>query len=348
VSTSDPQPSRRRAAWLLALALAVLAYLAHAGLHAVPNLPGSAILALVFGLVVGNAGVLPSAVRGGMRGVVKHSIGPAIVLIGAGLDLAVLADPRIGLRGFVTVVGAMGAAFLSSMLFAGWCGLSRRTGLLLGAGTAVCGNSAIVAAAPVVKAGEDEIVLSLGVINLLGVLAMFAVPPLGLLAGLGRPEVGILSGTTIHAVPQAVAAGESLGPDALALATLFKLVRVALLAPTIVLLALTTGRGEGARPGAGRLLRQVPWFVWGFLLAALLHSVGALDARVALPGLEAAPLARLLQSAGKFLLAAALAAIGLQIEVRAFLRVGPKVLLSGTLAAATMVATALVLQWGLA
>jgi uncharacterized integral membrane protein (TIGR00698 family) len=336
------EPAASRApdwrAWSLCLLVAVGAYFLRHLLREFRDVPGPAILALIAGVILGNFSPLRPAWTDGCGRVIKRGIPYAILLIGAGLDLSILSDPKLGLAGLLTVILTMVVAFASSLLFARLLGLSRGTGLLLGAGTAICGNSAIVAVAPVVKARDEEMVLSLGVINLLGVLVMLAVPPLVRLLGLTAETGGVIAGTTVHAVPQAIAAGDSLGERALELATLFKLVRVALLAPMVVLIAMLFARGKG-KPRGG-LLRAVPWFIWGFVAMAALKTVGWLDWTV---GGETAAW-EALKAGGKFLLAVVMAAVGIGIRLRAFLRIGPRALAAGALATAAMLAVAVALQ----
>ena len=130
--------------------------------------------------------------------------------------------------------------------------LWKRTALLIGAGTAICGNSAIVAVAPLIDATDEDLMLSMSTINLLGLPLMFLFPLAGAMLGLGDQAYGVWAGTSIHAVPQVVAAAFAFSPGAGSIATLVKLVRVALLAPfTFVLaIAIRTAQADGRGPGA--------------------------------------------------------------------------------------------------
>src|SRR5690606_19367004 len=145
---------------------------------------------------------------------------------------------------------------------------------LLGAGTAVCGNSAIVAVAPVVSAPEEDVAASLAAVNLYGLLVMLAVPAIAAPLGMPEAHAGVWAGTTVHAVPQAISAGAAVGETAAEIATAFKLVRVAMLAPLVLLIALITAR----RGTSGvRFSKLVPWFVWGFVVASALKTAGLLE-----------------------------------------------------------------------
>ncbi|MEL6714018.1 MAG: putative sulfate exporter family transporter [Planctomycetota bacterium] len=311
--------------------------------------PSASVLALVLGLLVGALpGVRATAGRGAGR-VTKATIPWAIVLIGFGLDLGPLLRSGSLAAGLGITVALMAVAFLGALLGARALGLSRDAGLLLGAGTAVCGNSAIMAVAPAIDADDDEVGLSIGVINLLGVLMLFALPPLAGALGVAAEEGGALAGLTVHAVPQAIATGGAFGERALEWATLYKLLRVALLVPVVLLVSVLVGRRSGDAPRA-----RVPLFVPLFVAAAVLRGLGWADAEVRVPGLGAeglgsegpAPLWAQLKAVGRIALAVALAAIGLGLDLRSLVRVGPRFLLAGLIALVPPVALGLALvRW---
>src|SRR5205823_11120198 len=102
----------------------------------------------------------------------------------------------------VCIVLSIAAAVWFGRLFGVWF----RTGLLIGAGTAICGTSAIVAVAPLIEAEDQDLMLSIGTVNILGLGLMFLLPALGALLRLSDEAFGIWAGTSIHAVPQVVAA----------------------------------------------------------------------------------------------------------------------------------------------
>ncbi len=298
--------------------------------------PSTSVLALLFGMVAGGLPGLRARLASTMKTVSKQAIPIAIVAIGFGLDLEpLLASGQLGVSVGLVLVG-MAVAFGASMLFGKLFGLDPRASMLLGAGTAVCGNSAIMAVAPTVDAKEEDLGLSIGVINLLGVLMVIALPPAVSSFGVTNAEGGALAGLTVHAVPQAIATGEAFGAEATVLATVFKLLRVVMLAPVVFLLAfvLRRVRGEGdiQKKKAG-----LPWFVLLFVVAAVIRALGPLDTDLKL-GVESKPIWSWIQLAGKFLLGVALAAIGMSLDIKTLIRVGPRVLLAGTCAVVAMVA----------
>ena len=148
--------------------------------------------------------------------------------MGAGLDLTQVAV--VGPRALAITVACIGVSCIASIYLGGWFGVWPKISLLFGAGTAICGTSAIVAAAPLIDAEDEDITLAVGPVNVLGLLLMFCFPLLGSLMHLSDGAFGVWAGTSIHAVPQVVAAGFAFS-ERRVLATLVKLVRVTLLAP---------------------------------------------------------------------------------------------------------------------
>ena len=217
----------------------------------------------------------------------------------------------------------------------------------MGAGTSICGTSAIVAVAPVIDADHDDLLLSVSTVNLLGLLLMLALPLLGGWTGMRNDQFGVWAGSTVHAVPQAVTTGFAFGGDSGAIATLVKLVRVTLLAPFILLVALVfRKRRAGVKMQLSKLL---PAFIYGFAALAVINTLGllpeltfrALGAR----GPITIALAKVLAEAGNLLLTLSMAAMGLEVNMRFLLRTGGPALATGALASlAQCLATWLVIR----
>ena len=148
----------------------------------------------------------------------------------------------------------------------------------IGAGTAICGTGAIIAAVPVIGAGDEDVAISVGAVNLLGLARMICLPLLGGLLQLPRDVYGIWAGTSIHAVPQVVTAAFAFGEESGSLATLVKLMRVTLLAPFLILLVLIYSKNKAGEGYHVRLSKMIPSFLWGFLLLAALTTMQLIPA----------------------------------------------------------------------
>ena len=284
---ADTQEKKGRL-WLgvsVALLLTVLAW----WLHQLPIFPftiegaklehpiGFSILAILLGMLVANVAPV-SSMLAGCRWITRWCIPIAVVLLGASVDLTALGGIGWKLFGVIIVIMlvAMGVAYAVGRSL----GMSAKSCYLLGVGTAVCGSSAILAVSPVSGADDEDVVISVGVVNLVGLLAMFTCAATLWAMPLNAEIFGAWAGVSIHAVPQVIAAAESHGGDAVAMATLVKLTRVTLLAPLVLLTALWVSRsakGSGVRKK--NLLAHLPWFVWGFMVCLLYTSPSPRDQR---------------------------------------------------------------------
>ena len=335
--------------YALSITIAAIAY----ALHALPFAPFTVvgeggvrhpisppIVAVLIGLLARNLLALPESCKAGCKSAIRTYIPVAIVLTGGGLNLAIVGT--VGLNALLVIVACIGVALAGGYYLGRACGLSSNTSLLLGAGTAICGNSAIVATAPLIDAKDDDIVLSIGTVNLFGLLAMLVWPLVGGLLSLGSEAFGVWAGTTIHAVPQVVAAGFAYSAESGTLATMVKLVRVACLAPMVFFLAILYARRHAANHDGSSLsvhyARLVPWFVWGFLILSVANTVGFLPTLTFRPtnpfmpgegSLITIPLDAACTFAANLLLTMDMAAIGLEVNLRQLVAVGGKALLAG-------------------
>jgi len=116
----------------------------------------------------------------------------AIVLIGLRVPLSRFRE--LGLETLVLTVVALAVGLGATLALARLLGVPRRLATLLALGTAGCGNTAIVAAAPIIRARRDEIAYAVAAITTFGTAAVLVFPPLGHALGLGDTEFGIWAG----------------------------------------------------------------------------------------------------------------------------------------------------------
>lgn len=347
-AVKTPAKWSHTATWGACAALTALVYWARPLLHEAVDgskfLPSKSVLALVLGVLVGALPGVRARLGAGAKRTSKEAIPVAIVLIGFSLELGKFFEGGSIVASIFVVLVAMLTAFAASLGFGRLFGLDPRASLLLGAGTAVCGNSAIMAVAPTVGPKDDDLALSIGVINLLGIVMVFALPGVAGLFDIEGARGGILAGLTVHAVPQAIATGTAFGADGAEPATLYKLMRVAMLAPVVLILAaaLRRVRGEGSDEAKAT---GIPLFLVLFVVAAIVRATGIVDRPLTL-GDTTQALWQWAKLVGKFLLGIALAAIGLGLNLRTLIQVGPRVLIVGFLAVTAMVAvTAPLVSW---
>ena len=173
-------------------------------------------------------------------------------------------------------------------------------------------TATIAATAPAIGATSDDVAASIAFTAVLGVVVVLVLPLLAPVLGLSPTQYGVFAGLTVYAVPQVLAATAPIGPLSVQIGTLIKLVRVLMLGPVVLVLALVSKHAGRERPGLRQL---VPWFIVGFLLLMALRSVGLM------PQPLVAPLAWL----ANILTVIAMAGLGLGVDVRVVARAGGRV-----------------------
>lgn len=282
---------------------------------------------LVFAIVLGTlfhtvAGLAPS-LKAGVDFSATVVLEIAIVLLGASVSIATIADAGGLMIGIVA-----GTVILSLMASYGLCrmlGLPDQLATLVACGNSICGNSAIVAAAPVIGARSDDVAASVAFTAALGIVVVILLPPLFPLFRFSEWQYGVFAGMTVYAVPQVLAATAPVGVASVQMGTLVKLLRVLMLGPVILLLRLKTGSSsrQGGRLPFGRL---VPWFIVGFFLMMCLRSLAVITGDV----LDVA------KSGSAVLTTVSMAALGLSVDMRTVFASGGRVLLAGILSLATL------------
>lgn len=294
-------------------------------------------VAVALGLVIGHWVPLPSLFSPGLRLAMKRFLRTGIALLGAQLSFAVVLQLGVSAVGIIVALAA-GTLLLVGLL-ARALRLEARPALLIAIGTAICGNTAILAAAPIIAARDRDVTFAVGVITLFGTMAVLMYPVIGGALALDPTVFGYWAGTAVNDTSQVVATGFAYGERSGEVATVVKLTRNLLLAPVLFLIAVGWPRAERrAEPRVPRYAEAVPVFVLGFIGMALLNSVGAFDAQLSGRGLSAwfGDLARLL-------VLIALAGVGLSTRLSALRAVGIRYLYLGLLAALALAGTSLVL-----
>lgn len=290
----------------------------------VPPIFSEVLIAIILGLTIANSIRLPATVKPGIRFALQRVLRAGIILLGARLSLGDVLAIGGQAVGFIIVLMAIALVFAYGVGRA--LGLPRRLALLIGVGTAVCGNSAIIATAPVIEADEREVSFAVATITLFGMLAVFLYPLIGAALGLAEPTFGLWAGTAVNDTSQVVAAAAAYGATALSTATVVKLTRNALMAPLILGIAWWWGRSAGAaRKGAAG---AVPLFVLGFLVVVVLRTVGLLQP----------PITGWMDDVARFCILMALAGVGLNTSLADLRKTGPAPLLLG-LGTAFLIAT---------
>ena len=306
------------------------------------------LVAVLIGLVVRNTLRLPARTQPGITFAIHHLLRLGIILLGLRLSLQdVIATGLSSLFLIILCIAfALALAFSAGRLLK----IPIRLATLIGVGTAICGNSAIVATAPTIEAKEDEVGFAVATITLFGLLAVIFYPLIGQSLHLTDRVFGIWSGTAVNDTSQVVATASAYSPAALNIATVVKLTRNTLMAPIIVLIGLVYQRmGEKTQATKFTLGKVVPLFVLGFLAMSLVRTLGVaagfFPQNVAQPGNLIANAAFLnsLDEVSKFLILMALAGIGLGTNVSSLRTIGLKPFVAGLCVASVLAVVSLIL-----
>jgi uncharacterized integral membrane protein (TIGR00698 family) len=194
----------------------------------------------------------------------KYLLQVAVVCLGFTMNLH--ESLKSGSEGMsFTIVSVIGVMVLGS-LFGYYMHINRKTSYLISSGTAICGGSAIAAVGPVIKANENEMAVSLGVVFILNAIALFIFPPIGHLLGMSETQFGTWAAIAIHDTSSVVGAGEVYGPVAFQTATLIKLTRALWIIP----LALATM--FIFRDKTSSIKKSIPWFIFVFIIAMVVNT----------------------------------------------------------------------------
>ena len=277
------------------------------------------VLAILIGAAIRSVWTPPAALKPGVEFSARTLLEIAVVLLGASVSAAtVLAiGPGLLLGTAVVVVLALAVSYGIGRLLR----LPHRMAVLIACGNAICGNSAIAAVAPVIDAEADDVSAAIAFTAVLGVAVVLLLPLLGSVLQMSEVRYGVLAGLTVYAVPQVLAATLPVGAVANQAGTLIKLVRVLMLGPVCLGLAILTAvRGREAE--AATALRRgvpihqlVPWFIIGFLLMMAARSMGLIPA-AAVP---------VMADTAKILTGLSMAALGLSTDARAVARSGVRI-----------------------
>ncbi|CAN5884609.1 YeiH family protein [soil metagenome] len=316
---------------LLAAMSIALGQLPYAQEHALSALT----MAIVLGMVCGNTFFprISVACLPGLAVAKRHLLRLGIVLYGVRLTFQDVG--QVGIAGVLIDAIMLSSTFALALLVGvKLLKLDRVTVMLIGAGSSICGAAAIMATEPVLRARAGQVTVAIATVVVFGSAAMLLYPFLYELnvqwhwLALTPAQFGIYLGASVHEVAQVVAAGRAVSPEVANAAVIAKMVRVMILAPFLLMLSayVTTAQrqpeSDSRPPQAVATGLSLPWFSLVFIAMVGLNSVLVLP-----PALVSS-----LTELDTFLLAMAMAALGLTTHVSAIRQAGVKpLLLAGVL-----------------
>lgn len=325
---------------LIALAIAALAkLLEHIESAAGLNFIGASVIALFIGMLI-NAVFKPNSVTSpGIKFTSKKILKFAIILLGASLNIKTVLT--VGRFSLIVMVFTLATCFGLGALIGKALGLNWKTSSLINAGTGICGGSAIAAIAPVIEADDRDIAYGLSATFLFDTIMVLVFPILGRLLGLSDAAFGLWAGTAVNDTSSVVATGYAFSEAAGDLATMVKLTRTLSIIPAVLVFAAVSLHIKKKEQSSGKVevsIKKIfPWFILGFLAMSALTSLGLIPE---------AP-AAMLKSISKFLMIAALAAIGLNTDLKSLCRSGAKPMLHGFIVSVLVIIVAIAVEYAL-
>lgn len=236
-----------------------------------------------------------------------------VALLGARISVELMIG--LGVELIAVVILGVILTILFGLVGAKVLGRGLRFGVLTGGSVAICGASAAMAISAVLPKNEHSernLIFTVLSVTVMSTIAMIVYPILTELSMFNDEVSGVFLGGTIHDVAQVVGAGFSVSEETGEVATLVKLIRVAMLAPVVLIISLVVrnhvedGALEGKRPPI------LPMFVVGFLAFATLNSLHLIPAVV----VEA------MSSTSRWALLISIAAVGMKTSLKRILDVG--------------------------
>lgn len=319
----------------VAIGIALVATLAERALP-IP-LVGASIIALFIGMGMNSFAPSSTGLEAGLTFTSKTILKFAIVLLGASLSIGTILEVgklSLSVMFFTLLTCFGGGYFVGKALKLDW-----KLSNLISAGTGICGGSAIAAIAPVIDAKESDIAYAMSATFLFDVAMILLFPLMGRALGMSNQAYGLWAGTAINDTSSVVAAGYAFSEAAGDFATMVKLTRTLSIIPTVLIFSaiqytLTQKKTQESPTQTHKnvsLLSLFPWFIVLFVGMALLNSAGWIPSM----------LSRFLKQTSKFLMVAALAAIGLKTDLKEMRQSGLNPMFHGFIISALVVVVAL-------
>ena len=302
------------------------------------GLLGASIIALFTGTIV-NSFFHPAWMKPALKFTSKKILKAAIVLLGASLSVSTIMS--VGKMTFFVMIFTFAMCFGGGYFIRRLFGLNWKLSNLISAGTGICGGSAIAAIAPVIDADDKDIAFAISSTFLFDMAMIALYPLMGKALGMSDIAYGIWAGTSVNDTASVVASGYAFSEAAGDFATMVKLTRTIAIIPTVLVFAWIGTRIKQKEMKASNdgkkvnLLKIIPWFIGGFLLLAILNSIGII------PG----AISGMMKTTSKFLMVTALAAIGLNTSITDFKKAGLAPMFYGITIDTLVTLTALVVIW---
>jgi uncharacterized integral membrane protein (TIGR00698 family) len=230
---------------------------------------GQLVIAILIGMGWKASIGIPVQLMIGVSFASKKLLRVGIILLGMKLNLVDIyqAGFSVFLIAVINVTFTLIVVFFLARLFK----VERNLAILTACGTAICGAAAVVAISSQIKARENDTAIAVATVCLIGTAFTILYTLFYSKFGLTSVEFGIFSGGTLHEIAHVIAAAAPAGSDAVDMAVIVKLTRVALLIPVAFVISLYVNKDKAKK---GKSPLPIPWFIVGFLVMSFIHTLG--------------------------------------------------------------------------
>ncbi|MGL4986052.1 MAG: YeiH family protein [Treponemataceae bacterium] len=307
------------------------------------HLIGASVIALFLGMILNSVFDLKFFDKG-LHFTSKRVLKFAIILLGASLDINTIL--QIGKLSLIVMVFTLLTCFGGGFFIGKLLGLNWKLSNLISAGTGICGGSAIAAIAPVIEADNKDIAYAMSATFLFDMVMIIAFPFMGHALNLSDIAYGLWAGTAVNDTSSVVAASFAYSEAAGDFATMVKLTRTLSIIPVVIIFSLINMRfkkrsivrnhGDESQVKSNlHIFKLVPWFIVGFILLSVINSFGVIPS-VAIEQSK---------NLSKFLMVAALSAIGLTTSFKDMKQSGVNPMIHGFIISLLVVIVAIVVEY---
>lgn len=275
------------------------------------------IVGIILGMIYANSlrVHLPQAWVPGVIFCTKSLLRWGIILYGMRLTFQdVIA---VGMAGLTIDIVIVAGTLILGVLVGKAMKMDKDLALLTATGSSICGAAAVLGAEPVLKSEPYKTAIAVATVVIFGTIAMFLYPVLyrsGIM-GLNANQMGIFAGATLHEVAHAVGAGDAMGTEVANTAVIAKMLRVILLAPVLLLMAILIPKVRKSHRNKNEKTKiTIPWFAFGFLVVIGINSFQIIPDFIV----------KFLNNLDTFLLTMAMTALGVETSFSKFKKAGPK------------------------
>lgn len=324
----------------------VIAFVAQLIEESLPiHLIGGSVIALFIGMAINQFGT-PKVFQDGLKFTSKKVLKFAIILLGASLNIQTILT--VGQMSFTVMCFTLFTCFGGGYFIGKALGLDWKLSNLISAGTGICGGSAIAAIAPVIDAEDTDIAYALSATFLFDMAMIVLFPFMGQALGLSDMAYGLWAGTAVNDTSSVVAAGYAYSEAAGDFATMVKLTRTLSIIPTVMIFAYINIRVKQKNAVASGVtvddsgkkvdfMSLFPWFIVYFVGLSVVNSFGVIPTEISAFAKECS----------KFLMVAALAAIGLNTSFKDMKKSGVAPMIHGFIISALVVIVAITVEWSM-